>query len=84
MFSFLLETHNVDYLTAKKPRLVSALDITGCPIGRLITQHNWKQGTTNFSHLQFLVTGEVCLETRSSCQTDVLAEAWKTVLYVFD
>lgn len=64
---------------SKKALLVSALYMTGCPTGKLITQHNWKQGPANFSHLQLLVTGEVWLETRSSCQTDVLAEACKTV-----
>lgn len=59
IFSFLIEIHIVYYLTARKPRLVSALYITGCPIGKLITQHNWKQATANFSHLQLFVTGEV-------------------------
>lgn len=33
VLSFLLEFHVVDYLTAKKQSLVSALCITSCPIG---------------------------------------------------
>lgn len=33
ILNFLTEFHIVDYLTAKKPSLMSALCITDCPIG---------------------------------------------------
>lgn len=33
ILSFLIEFHAVDYLTAQKPSLVSALCISSCPIG---------------------------------------------------